>query len=119
MICKSIPVTLFLSVTFLFISAPTGQAESQQTITISASRFKFEPNEITVKKGEEVTLIIQSKDVTHGLVIKDLGVRTEVKKGQSTEVKFTPKTVGTVQGKCAHFCGSGHGSMTFTVHVVE
>jgi cytochrome c oxidase subunit II len=48
-----------------------------------------------------------------------LGVRTEVKKGQSAEVKFTPTTAGTFEGKCAHFCGSGHGSMTMTVHVTE
>jgi cytochrome c oxidase subunit II len=90
-----------------------------KTISITAQRFSFSPNEITVKKGEEVTLEITTKDVSHGLVIEDLGVRTEIKKGQSAEVKFTPETVGTFEGKCAHFCGKGHGSMTMTVHVVE
>ncbi|MGC2765887.1 MAG: cupredoxin domain-containing protein [Candidatus Acidiferrum sp.] len=90
-----------------------------KTVTITAQRFSFSPNEITVKKGEEVTLEITSKDVSHGLVIEDLGVRTEIKKGESAEVKFTPETVGTFQGKCAHFCGKGHGSMTMTVHVTE
>ncbi len=90
-----------------------------KTIAITAQRFSFSPNEITVKKGEEVTLEITSKDVSHGLLIEDLGVRTEVKKGQTAEVKFTPETAGTFEGKCAHFCGKGHGSMTMTVHVVE
>jgi cytochrome c oxidase subunit II len=90
-----------------------------QTITIRASRFAFDPNEITVKKGEPVTVIIQSEDVTHGLVVEDLGVRTEVKKGQTASITFTPETAGTFGGKCAHFCGSGHGSMTLTVRVVE
>jgi cytochrome c oxidase subunit II len=89
------------------------------TIEITAERFTFTPNEITVKKGQEVTLEIRSKDVSHGLVIQDLGVKTEVKKGQSTEVKFTPEAAGTFEGKCAHFCGKGHGSMKFKVHVVE
>lgn len=117
MILKSIPATLSLSVTLLFATF-TGHAESK-TITISASRFKFEPNEITVKKGEEVTMIIQSQDVTHGLLLKDFGVKTEIKKGQSTEVKFTPQTAGTFEGKCAHFCGKGHGSMKMTIHVEE
>jgi len=93
--------------------------QGPRTITIIAQRFSFEPNEITVKKGEPVTLIIHSKDVSHGLVIEDLGVRTIVKKGQSAEVSFTPDTAGTFLGKCAHFCGSGHGSMTMTVHVTE
>ena len=90
-----------------------------KTVSITAQRFSFSPNEITVKKGEEVTLEITSKDVSHGLVIEDLGVRTEIKKGESAEVKFTPETVGTFEGKCAHFCGKGHGSMTMTVHVTE
>jgi len=93
--------------------------QGAHTITITAQRFYFSPNEITVKKGEEVTLIIQSKDVSHGLVIEGLGVKTQVKKGQSAEVRFTPQTAGTFGGKCAHFCGKGHGSMTFTVHVTE
>jgi cytochrome c oxidase subunit II len=115
---KSIPATLSLSVALLFATF-TGHAESAKTITISASKFQFEPNDITVKKGEEVTMVIQSQDVTHGLLLKDFGVKTEIKKGQSTEVKFTPQTAGTFEGKCAHFCGKGHGSMKMTIHVVE
>ena len=93
--------------------------QNPQTITIRASRFAFAPNEITVKKGEPVKVIIQSEDVSHGLAIADLGIRAEVKKGQTATITFTPETVGTFEGKCAHFCGSGHGSMTLTVHVVE
>jgi len=100
------------------VSSP-GEAQPTKRISITASRFSFAPNEITVKKGEEITLVVQSTDVTHGLVIKDLGVRTEVKKGQSASVTFTPNTAGTFEGKCAHFCGSGHGSMKLIVHVVE
>ena len=94
-------------------------SHNPQTITIRASRFAFEPNEITVKKGAPVQVIIQSEDVSHGLVIEDLGIRTEVKKGQSATINFTPEATGTFDGKCAHFCGSGHGSMTLTVHVVD
>jgi cytochrome c oxidase subunit II len=112
--------SLCSAVLFVGIAAtPLAADQAPHTITITAQRFYFSPNEITVKKGEEVTLVIQSQDVKHGLVIEDLGVRTEVKKGESSEVKFTPEAVGTFGGKCAHFCGKGHGSMTFTVHVVE
>ena len=94
-------------------------APSAQHIDITASRFSFAPNEITVKRGAPVTITVRSSDVTHGLVIPDLGIRTEVKKGQSEDLTLTPETAGTFQGKCAHFCGKGHGSMTFTVHVIE
>jgi cytochrome c oxidase subunit II len=91
----------------------------QQHIEVTASRFSFEPHEITVKKGGPVTISLHSTDVTHGLVIPELGVRTEVQKGQSEDLTATPESAGTFEGKCAHFCGKGHGSMTFTVHVVE
>ena len=94
-------------------------APSAQHIDITASRFSFAPNEITVKKGDPVTITVHSSDVTHGLVIPELGLRTEVKKGQSEDLTLTPEAAGTFQGKCAHFCGKGHGSMIFTVHVVE
>jgi cytochrome c oxidase subunit II len=90
-----------------------------QHIDVVAGRFSFEPSEITIKKGEPVTITVRSKDVTHGLVIESLGVRTEVKKGQAEDVTLVPEEAGTFEGKCAHFCGKGHGSMTFTVHVVE
>ena len=94
-------------------------SQNPQMVTIRASRFAFEPSEITVKKGSPVKVVIQSEDVSHGLVIEDLGIRTEVKKGQSATITFTPEAAGTFEGKCAHFCGSGHGSMTLTVHVVD
>jgi cytochrome c oxidase subunit II len=91
-----------------------------QTISITAQRFSFAPNEITLKKGQPVKLVIETKDVTHGLIIEGLGIRSnEIKKGQAAEVTFNPDTVGTFEGKCAHFCGKGHGSMTITVRVVE
>ena len=114
----------FLTATVLALAATVvgGEAKPKpivQHIDITASRFSFEPHEITVKKGDPVTITLRSADVTHGLVIDDLGVRTEVKKGQTEDITITPEKEGTFEGKCAHFCGKGHGSMTFTVHVVE
>jgi cytochrome c oxidase subunit II len=110
--------TLFLWATLASL-AGVDRAQTPRTIEMTAQRFAFEPNEITVKKGQPVILVIKSKDVSHGLVIEDLGVRTEVKKGEATEVKFDPETTGSFEGKCAHFCGKGHGSMKMTVHVTD
>lgn len=94
-------------------------SEQPRRIEIEAKRFTYSPSEITLKKGEPVALILDSTDVAHGLSIKDLGVKTEIKKGQAAELDFTPTQVGTFQGKCSHFCGKGHGSMILTVNVVE
>src|ERR1700730_2583045 len=108
-----------LALTATLLGGQPKTTPSAQRIEIVASRFSFEPNEITVKRGDPVTITVRSSDVTHGLVIPDLGIRTEVKKGQSEDLTLTPEAAGTFHGKCAHFCGKGHGSMTFTVHVVE
>jgi cytochrome c oxidase subunit 2 len=108
-----------LALTATVLGSQPSLPKGTQHIEVTAGRFSFEPSEITVKKGDPVTITVRSKDVTHGLVIEDLGVRTEVKKGQAEDVTLTAEKTGTFQGKCAHFCGKGHGSMTFTVHVVE
>jgi cytochrome c oxidase subunit 2 len=93
--------------------------EGVHTIEIHAKRFAFSPNEITLKKGEKVTLALTSGDVSHSLVIPDLGMNSLIKKGHTTTVIITPDKAGTFEGRCGTFCGGGHGSMTFTVHVTE
>jgi len=94
--------------------------ETPRRIEISASKFSYSPNQLTLKKGEPVVLVLHSTDVTHGLTIPDLGVETtEIKKGKESEIPLTPEKAGHFAGQCAHFCGAGHGSMTFQVEVVE
>lgn len=88
-------------------------------IEIHARRFEFEPAEITVRKGEAVTLSLISEDVSHSLLIEGLGVNQTIVKGHATLVTFTPDKTGDFPGRCGRFCGSGHGTMRFVVHVTE
>jgi cytochrome c oxidase subunit 2 len=92
-------------------------ADGDHTIEIHAHRYAFTPPEITLKKGEAVKLDLFSDDVTHSLVIKDLGINQTITKGKTAEVTLTPQKTGDFHGQCGHFCGSGHGKMTFVVHV--
>ena len=110
---------IFAGIVFAGIAAAGRAPEDPQPIKITATRFKFEPNEITVKKGQPVVLDVTSTDVNHGLVVDALKIKIDVPKGKTGEAKFTPAEAGTFEGKCAHFCGSGHGTMKFTVHVTE
>ena len=93
--------------------------EATRTIEIHAKRFSFQPSEITIKKGEPVKLLLTSDDVSHSLLIEGLHVNGAMTKGHVTEVLLTPDTAGDFHGRCGRFCGSGHGSMTFTVHVTD
>ena len=88
-------------------------------IEITASRFSYSPNEITIKKDESVVLVFHTTDVTHGFTLPEMHVKSDIKKGQDAEVEFTPTEVGQFMGKCAHFCGKGHGQMTLKINVVE
>jgi cytochrome c oxidase subunit 2 len=93
--------------------------EQPQVIEIHAKRFSFTPAEITITKGEKVTLSLTSDDVTHGLVIPELGVNATIPKGKATKVDVTPQQAGTFKGQCGHFCGVGHASMLFSVQVKD
>jgi cytochrome c oxidase subunit 2 len=88
-------------------------------IEVTAKRFDFAPAEITVKKGEPVVIVLKSADVAHGLRFRDLGVNVKVDKGKTGELSFTPKKTGDFVGQCSVFCGSGHGKMKLTLHVVD
>ena len=100
--------------------AAAGAASGQEprVVELTAKRFEFSPSEVRLEKGEPVTLRIASKDVTHGLYMKALGIDAEIQPGKTTEVTFTPKAAGRFTAICDHFCGAGHGNMHMTI-VVE
>jgi|SRR5215831_2219086 len=108
--------TLFLA---LFIAASSARPAAPRRIEVTAKRFGFEPAEITVKKGEAVELDVTSADVPHGLRIRELKIDLHVSKGKNADAVFTPQATGTFVGHCSVFCGSGHGQMTLTIHVVS
>jgi cytochrome c oxidase subunit 2 len=118
---KLIARTLFalLVIAPIQLTSQTQAQQAAQTIEIHAHRFSFEPSEITLKRGETVQLRLTSDDVTHSLMVPDLGINQEITKGKSVEVTVKPDAVGDFHGQCGHFCGSGHGSMLFVVHVKE
>jgi cytochrome c oxidase subunit 2 len=88
-------------------------------VEVVAKSFSFEPREITLKKGEPVVLVLSSTDVAHGLRFRELNLDLKVAKGGTTELRFTPDRTGDYVGHCSVFCGSGHGAMTLTLHVVD
>jgi cytochrome c oxidase subunit 2 len=93
--------------------------DTPKRIEVTAKRFTYEPAEITLKKGQPVVLVIKSLDVAHGLRFRELNLNAKIDKGGSAELKFTPDKTGNFVGHCSVFCGSGHGGMMLTLHVVE
>ena len=95
------------------------RAQAPRRIEITAKKFSYDPSEITLKKGEPVVLVLRSMDVAHGLRFRELNVDVRAGAKGTAEVQFTPEKTGDFVGHCSVFCGSGHGSMTLTLHVVD
>jgi cytochrome c oxidase subunit 2 len=88
-------------------------------IEITARRFTYDPDVITLKKNETVMLVLESADVAHGLRIRELGLDMKTAKNKPAEMLFTPRKTGDFVGHCSVFCGPKHGTMKITFHIVE
>jgi cytochrome c oxidase subunit 2 len=115
---QALSALLILSLGTLTSSATSAQ-ESTPAIEIHASRYAFAPSEITLSVGKPVKLVIISDDVPHSLLVPGLKINKEVTKGHPAEITITPDSAGDFKGECGRFCGSGHGSMLFMVHVKD
>lgn len=117
---RSRAATAMLCVLALTVLAGNGavHAGAVPVIDITAKRFAFSPEKITLKKGQTVRLRIHSEDVTHGFFLRPLKLDEEIPAGATTEVTVTPPDAGTFTLICDHFCGANHGNMNMTV-VVE
>ena len=113
------PIVAVALLAVAVVSHHAAAQEAARRVEIVAQRFEFSPSEITLKKGVPVVLVLTSKDVEHGLKFKELDLNIKAKKGAITEVSLTPQKTGTFVGQCSVFCGSGHGAMKLTLHVVE
>jgi len=111
-------VTVVVALIFA-VRARSGVAATEQVIHLTAKKFEYSPNEITLKKGQPVVIEIVSLDRKHGFTIPELKVRSDVKPGAQNIVRFTPDKAGTFNFHCDLFCGSGHEGMAGTIVVVE
>jgi cytochrome c oxidase subunit II len=93
--------------------------DTPQVIKITASKFHFTPDHITLVKGQPVTLELTSSDRVHGFMMRTLKIDTDVKPGKVTAITVTPQTAGTFTAICDHYCGLGHGNMKMKVVVEE
>ena len=90
-----------------------------RSIQITAKRFEYSPNQITIKKGVPVTLELTSLDRTHGFNCPGLGVRADIEPGKKTIVRLMPQKTGVFEFHCDVFCGEGHEGMTGEIIVED
>jgi cytochrome c oxidase subunit 2 len=91
-------------------SSPAAEAAgggAAKAITIDATNFKFDQQEIKVKKGEEVSITLKNSQGNHAIKIE--GYDKEIK-GNAT-VTFVADKAGEFKYICSVFCGKGHDDM--------
>lgn len=73
--------------------------------------------ELHVPAGREVKLNISANDVIHAFWVPEFRLKQDAIPGRVTQLRFTPKDVGTYPVICAELCGSYHGGMKTQVIV--
>lgn len=83
-----------------------------QEILIKANNWYFEPEEISVKEGARVKIILEGVSGVHAFAIPELGVKSEtVSPGEKKTIEFSADKKGEFSFKCAFLCGEGHSGM--------
>ncbi|MEK6983100.1 MAG: cupredoxin domain-containing protein [Nanoarchaeota archaeon] len=85
-------------------------------IEIKAMQYRWEPENIIVKKGEKVRFIIESIDVPHGfelegIVIPNWDPDKAIRKDDKAILEITADEAGTWDLVCTIYCGPGHSGM--------
>ena len=81
-------------------------------IHMTAKKYEFTPQTVTLKQGVPVVLEIQSLDRKHGFKLEQFGVDEEISPGKPTRIRIVPDKAGTFEFHCDIFCGSGHEDMS-------
>ena len=94
-----------------FKNNPKEYISKIKEINLEAYQFGFAPDPIVVKKNDIVKFNITSRDVPHGVYIKEYGINVSVKKGEIKKIEFIAEKEGEFDILCSVYCGSGHSQM--------
>jgi hypothetical protein len=86
-------------------------AQKSRVIDIVAKRFEYTPNRISLKKGELVTLRMESLDVTHGLYLDGYEINIKARPGLIGKATFVADKPGRFTFRCSETCGEFHPYM--------
>ncbi len=96
--------------------------DADPTNDVSVTGTPANPPQMALPVGEEVRLILVSKDVIHSFYVPAFLVKRDlipVGPGRApNELTFTVSEAGTYAGQCAEFCGDLHSRMTFSVQAM-
>lgn len=86
-------------------------------VVMTLQAFSFTPNDIEIPAGAEVTFIMTSKDVIHGMQVVDTNINAMVVPGHIQVITQTFDEPGEYLVVCNEYCGTGHQLMSTTITV--
>ena len=87
----------------LFLLSAADAKEKPRTVEMSVTDKGFEPEKITLKKGEPVHLVVTrktEKTCATEIAIKDLGITKELPLDKPVPIEFTPQKSGEIKYAC-------------------
>lgn len=94
----------------LMNDAPVMNDAPARVVEISAKKFEYAPNVVTLKKGQAVTLRVTALDRAHGLLVPAFHIDLDAVPGTPAEATITPNESGRFEAICDHYCGVGHAA---------
>ena len=88
-------------------------------LSLVAQTYSFNPSEVVLPRGAEVTFYATSRDVIHGYQIENTNINVELIPGEIATFKYTFNDLGTYRVSCNEYCGIGHQNMLGQIRVVN
>jgi len=96
-------MTALIVSALLALGPSAAKADKPRTVELSITDKGFEPNNITVKKGEPLHLVVTRKTdhtCATSIDIKDAGIRKDLPLNQAVAIDFTPDKAGEIRYAC-------------------
>ena len=74
--------------------------EAQQRVTVSARQYTFTPARIEVRRGDIVTIRLETEDIPHSFAIDALRICKRVRPGAPVTIEFRVEEAGTFPFYC-------------------
>ncbi|MFB4167123.1 cytochrome c oxidase subunit II [Virgibacillus sp. JSM 102003] len=91
--------------------------ENEYEVIMTLQAFGFNPSDIEVPAGAEVTFTMTSKDVVHGFQVAGTNINAMVMPGHIQKITHTFEEPGEYLVLCNEYCGAGHQLMSTTITV--
>ena len=112
-----VPVPGMENIDEMIIQDSDDDEASIRSFKMTAKKWEFDPETITVEEGDTVRLSVTSIDVDHGIAIPQFGVSEKLEAGKTVDFEFVADKKGSFTFFCNVSCGAGHSSMKGTLVV--